>query len=274
MKSLRPTLPPVDVLAPGTAKTKTGRLWVYLRDERHHAGTAPPAVLYRYTPDRKGEHCRKELANFTGWLHADGYAGFARLYEIAGLKASDAALMHGPPRITEVGCWSHVRRGFFDEWSEHKSAIAKEALDRIGVLFDIERTIAGSRPEIRRAVRQRTARPKIDELGVWLDAQLAKIPGKSDLAKAIRYARWRWHALTRYLERWSPRNLEQCRRKQDPPGGFGPQELAVLRIGCRRYARCRVLYADRHRAHERHRARSLADQRHRPHRCASDQPSG
>ena len=191
---------PVDVLAPGTGKTNTGRFWVYLRDERNHAGSAPPAVLYRYTPDRKGEHCRKELANFTGWLQADGYAGFGRLYEIAGLKSSDAVLMHGPPRVAEVGCWSHVRRGFFDEWSEHKSAIAKEALDRIGALFDIERPIAGSPPDIRRAVRQRTARPKIDELAIWLDAQLAKIPGKSDLAKAIRYARWRWQALTRYLD--------------------------------------------------------------------------
>ena len=195
---------PVDVLAPGNGKTKTGRLWVYLRDERPHAGTTPPAVLYRYTPDRKGEHCRAELANFTGWLHADGYAGFARLYEIAGMKASDAALVHGPPRMAEVGCWSHVRRGFFDEWSEHKSAIAKEALDRIGALFDIERPIAGSPPDIRVAVRQRTAKPKIDELAIWLDDQLAKIPGKSDLAKAIRYARWRWHALTHQQRSASP----------------------------------------------------------------------
>ncbi len=191
---------PVDVLAPGTGKTKTGRFWVYLRDERPHAGTAPPAVLYRYTPDRKGEHCRAELANFTGWLHADGYAGFGRLYEIGAMKSSDAALVHGPPRVAEVGCWSHVRRGFFDEYVEHKGAIAKEALDRIGALFDIERPIAGSPPDIRRAVRQRTARPKIDELAIWLEAQLQKIPGKSDLAKAIRYARSRWQALTRYLD--------------------------------------------------------------------------
>jgi transposase len=191
---------PVKVLAPGTGKTVTGRFWVYLRDERAHAGTAPPAVLYRYTPDRKGEHCRKELANFTGWLHADGYAGFARLYEIAGMKSSDAALMHGPPRVAEVSCWSHVRRGFFDAWSEHKSTLAKAALDRIGALFDIERPIAGSPPDIRRAVRQRTARPKIDELAIWLDAQLQKISGKSDLARAIRYARSRWVALTRYLD--------------------------------------------------------------------------
>ena len=191
---------PVDVLAPGAGKTKTGRLWVYLRDERPHAGTTPPAVLYRYTPDRKGEHCRAELANFTGWLHADGYSGFARLYEIGGVRTADASRLHGPPRVAEVACWSHVRRGFWDEWASHKSAIAKEALDRIGALFDIERTIAGHSADIRRAVRQRTARPKIDELATWLDAQLQKIPGKSDLAGAIRYARSRWVALTRYLD--------------------------------------------------------------------------
>ena len=190
---------PVDVLAPGTGKTKTGRLWVYLRDERPHGGTAPPAVLYRYTPDRKGEHCRKELASFVGYLHADGYSGFAKLYEIAGARSADA-LLQGPPRIAEVGCWSHVRRGFWDEWASHKSALAKEALDRIGFLFDIERTIAGHSADIRRAVRQRTARPKIDELGVWMDEQLQKIPGKSDLAGAIRYSRSRWDALSRYLD--------------------------------------------------------------------------
>ena len=197
---------PVGVLAPGTGKTKTGRLWIYLRDERPHggpcathaSGMTPPAVLYRYTPDRKGEHCRKELANFTGWLHADGYAGFAKLYEIAGV--ADAALLQGPPRVAEVGCWSHVRRGFFNEWTQHKSTIAKEALDRIGALFDIERPIAGHAADIRRAVRQRTARPRIDELATWLDAQLDKLPAKSDLAGAIRYARSRWGALTRYLD--------------------------------------------------------------------------
>ena len=186
---------PIPVLAPGAGKTKTGRLWVYLRDERPHAGTAPPAVLYRYTPDRKGEHCRKELADFTGALHADGYSGFDKLYRIP-----DAHLMQGPPRVAEVGCWSHVRRGFFDEWASHKSTIAKEALDRIGALFDIERPIKGQTPGIRRAVRQRTAKPKIDDLAVWLDAQLQKIPGKSNLAGAIRYARSRWTELTRYLD--------------------------------------------------------------------------
>ena len=217
---------PVDVLAPGTGKTKTGRLWVYLRDERPHAGNAPPAVLYRYTPDRKGEHCRAELANFTGWLHADSYAGFGRLYEIAGMRSSDATLLHGPPRVAEVGCWSHVRRGFFDEWAAHQSKIAKEAIDRIGALFDIERPIAGAPPDIRRAVRQRTARPRIDELATWLDEQLNKLPGKSDLAGAIRYARSRWHALTRYLDDGRLEISNNAAENQIRPAALG------RKIGC------------------------------------------
>ena len=182
---------PVPVLAPGAGKTKTGRQWVYLRDERPHAGPAPPAVLYRYTPDRKGERPRAHLAAFVGCLHADGYAGFGDLYEVEGV---------GPPRVAEVACWAHVRRKFFDEHKASDSPIAKEALVRIGALFDIERLIVGQEPERRRAVRQRTARPKVDALGTWLDAQLELIPGKSALAGAIRYARWRWGALTRYLD--------------------------------------------------------------------------
>src|SRR5271168_940859 len=100
---------PVPVLAPGNGKTKTGRFWVYLRDERPHAGAAPPAVLYRYTPDRKGEHCRAHLAAFAGRLHADGYSGFNELYE-----DKDARLAC----VTEVACWAHVRRKFYDV---HKS---------------------------------------------------------------------------------------------------------------------------------------------------------
>ena len=102
----------------------------------------------------------------------------------------------GGPRRTGT---AQVRRGFHDDYAAHKGAIAKEALDRIGALFDIERMIAGKPPDVRRDVRQRTARPKIDDLAIWLDAQLQEIPGKSDLAGAIRYARSRWNALNRYL---------------------------------------------------------------------------
>src|SRR6202035_2937850 len=88
---------PVPVLAPGTGKTKTGRLWVYLRDERTHGGRAPPAVVYRYSPDRKGEHPRAQLADFHGFLQGDGYSGFGALYETADGQ---------PARVTEGACWA------------------------------------------------------------------------------------------------------------------------------------------------------------------------
>jgi transposase len=131
--------------------------------------------------------------------HADGYAGFGRLYDIEG-AASQQLPLQGPPRMAEVACWAHARRYFFDEYKSNGSTIAKEALDRIGALFDIERLIAGAPAERRQSVRQRLAKPKIDELGTLLDAQLQRIPGKSDLAGAIRYARSRWSALGRYLD--------------------------------------------------------------------------
>jgi transposase len=179
---------PVKVLAPGHGKTKTGRFWVYLRDERPHLGLAPPAALYLYTPDRKGEHCRAHLATFSGHLHADGYAGFSGLYE----------RINGP--VVEIACWSHARRQFYDVHESNGSPIAKEALEKIGPLFDIERPIAGQPPLVRQQVRAELAKPKLDELATWLDAQLQRIPGRSALAGAIRYARYRWVELTRYID--------------------------------------------------------------------------
>lgn len=180
---------PVPVLAPGTGKTRTGRLWVYLRDERPHAGPAPPAVLYRYSPDRKGEHPRRHLARFRGYLHADGYAGFGPLYQ-----AEDGK----PAPVIEVFCWAHVRRKFHDLHLAG-SPLAKEVLDRIGGLFDIERAIAGLPPEMRRRIRQSRTVPLVEDLSAFLDATLPRLSGKSELAGAIRYARSRWPALTRYL---------------------------------------------------------------------------
>ena len=180
---------PVPVLAPGAGKTKTGRLWVYLRDERPHAGPAPPAVIYRYSADRKGEHPRRHLARFRGFLHADGYAGFGPLYQAGGGKAANVA---------EVFCWAHVRRKFHDLHLTG-SPLAKEALDRIGRLFDIERAANGLPPDMRRRIRQSRAVPLVEELAAFLDATLPKLSGKSELAGAIRYARSRWPALTQYL---------------------------------------------------------------------------
>jgi transposase len=180
---------PVPVLAPGAGKTKTGRLWVYLRDERPHAGPPPPAVIYRYSADRKGEHPRQHLARFRGFLHADGYAGFGPLYQASGGT---------PANVAEVFCWAHVRRKFHDVYLTG-SPLAKEALDRIGTLFDVERAAHGLPPDMRRRIRQSRAAPLIEELAAFLDATLPRLSGKSELAGAIRYARSRWVVLTRYL---------------------------------------------------------------------------
>lgn len=180
---------PVPVLAPGAGKTKTGRLWVYLRDERPHAGAAPAAVIYRYSADRKGENPRQHLARFRGLLHADGYAGFGPLYQASGGT---------PANVAEVFCWAHVRRKFHDLHLTG-SPLAKEALDRIGRLFDVERAAHGLPPDVRRHIRQSRAAPLVEQLAGFLDASLPRLSGKSELAGAIRYARSRWEVLTRYL---------------------------------------------------------------------------
>jgi transposase len=182
---------PAPTLDPGRGRTRTGRQWVYLRDERSHAGPAPPAVLYRYTPDRKGEHPRAHLRSFRGALHADGYAGFGKLYEADGGRA---------PRVVEVACWAHVRRKIYDLHLATGSPIAGDALGRIGALFEIERLIHGRPPEERRATRQARSRPLLDELVRFLEASLRRLPAKGELAAALRYARARWAALTRHLD--------------------------------------------------------------------------
>src|SRR5579872_4791442 len=178
---------PVPVLAPGNGKTRTGRLWSYLRDERAHGGTTPPAELYRYSPDRRGEHPRAHLAAFRGVLQADGYAGFDGLYR-------DAV-------IAEAACWAHVRRKFHDIYADtRQSPLAAEALQRIGELYAIEERLTGKPPDWRREVRRREALPLLDNLGAWLTATLRRVSGRSDIAGAIRYAQSRWAALTRFID--------------------------------------------------------------------------
>jgi transposase len=146
---------PVPVLAPGTGKTKTGRLWTYVRDERPFAGSRPPAALFFYSPDRKGAHPQAHLKDFRGVIHADGYAGFNELF--AG------------GRIVEAGCWAHVRRKFFDVHAATSSPIAKEALDRIGQLYAVEKIIRGSPPDRRLQQRQRQSKPIAEALAGWAE---------------------------------------------------------------------------------------------------------
>jgi len=181
---------PVPVLAPGRGQTKTGRLWVALRDERPWSGAAPPAAFYRYSPDRKGEHAEALLGKCRGFLHADAYAGFNGLYE------PDPKTKHA--RLIEVACWSHARRKIYDVHVATAAPLAKEALERIAELFAIEAAVNGRAPHERMAVRQSDAISRLAELKAFLETALNQISGKSTLARAIRYSLSRWDALTRY----------------------------------------------------------------------------
>lgn len=177
---------PVPVLAPGNGKTKTGRLWTYVRDDRPAGYSTAPAVWFTYSEDRKGEHPRRHLKDFKGALQADAYAGFHHLY--------------GDGAIYEVACWAHTRRKFHDIHVSHASPTTTEALARIGALYGIEEQIRGKPAELRRSVRQTHARPLLDELRQWMDKTLRSLSTKSATAEAIRYALSRWRALTRYVD--------------------------------------------------------------------------
>ncbi len=182
---------PVPVLSPGLGRTKTGRLWVLVRDERPWGSQVPPAAFYRYSADRKGVHAEALLASCRGFLHADGYAGFDKLYAALAPK--------GEPALIEVACWSHARRKFYDVHQATASPIALKALEQIAVLFAIEAAIRGRVPDDRAAARQEHAQPMLDGLRGFLDTSLARISGKSTLAKAIRYTLSRWTALTHFV---------------------------------------------------------------------------
>lgn len=181
---------PVPVLAPGLGKTRTGRLWVVVRDERPWDPTAPPAAFYRYSPDRKGEHAEVLLGSCRGFLHADAYAGFEKLYAPApGTNA---------PRLVEVACWAHARRYLYEVFDHTGSATAKAALETISDLFVIEREVKGRGSAERLAIRQERSVPILADLRQLFDDALARTSTKGKLGVAIRYSTTRWAALTRY----------------------------------------------------------------------------
>lgn len=177
---------PVPVLAAGNGQTKTGRLWTYVRDDRTSASGIPPAVWFAYTPDRKGIHPQTHLANFTGILQADAYAGFNLVYESG--------------RVTEAACWAHTRRKFHDLHVVHATATTTDALRRIAELYAIEEQIRGQPPDMRRQVRQQEALPRLIDFETWLRARLPSLSAKSDTTRAINYALNQWQALLLYCE--------------------------------------------------------------------------
>jgi hypothetical protein len=192
----------VPVLAAG--KTDTGRCWVYVRDDKPFGGAGPPAAMFYYSRNRRGEHPQAHLANYAGILQADAYDGYGKLYE--------ADRKPGP--IKEAACWVHARRPFFamadiEENARRRAAgkkeiplspIAIEVVRRIDALFEIERTINVKSAAERLAVRQKLSRPLVEDLQVYLREQIAKFSRGHDLAKAINYILKRWVAFTLFLE--------------------------------------------------------------------------
>ena len=161
----------------------TARIWTYVRDERPWATGDPPAAWYKFSTNREGKHPSGHLANYKGWIHADGYTGFNNLF--------------AKEDIHEMACMAHVRRKFVDIFQSQGSQIAEEAIRRIALLYAVEKAARGTSPEERMALRQRDAKPVFDDLEVWLDAQQNRISGKSELAKVIRYGLGRMRKLNR-----------------------------------------------------------------------------
>ena len=177
---------PVPVLAPGNGKTKTGRLWTYVRDDRPAGSLDAPAAWFAYSPNRRGEHSQQHLAKFQGILQADAFAGFDKLYK-NGL-------------IQEAPCMAHIRRKFYDLVEAHQSPIAIEAVERIAALYAIEKEIRGRPPQVRQEVRSEKARPLLDAMHAWLEESLTKLSSKSVTAAAIHYALNLWIAMVRYCD--------------------------------------------------------------------------
>jgi transposase len=192
----------VPVLAKG--KTATGRCWVYVRDDRPFGGRAPPAAVFHYSRDRSGAHPQAHLERWGGILQADAYGGLEQLYR--------SVRPSGP--ILEAACWSHSRRKFFEladiEAAARRKAqgktpqvispLALEAVQRIDVLFEIERAINGLSAEERRTVRQERSAPLVAEFEAWMQEHRARLSPGHDLAKAMNYMLKRWASFTRFLE--------------------------------------------------------------------------
>ncbi|MGY3238213.1 hypothetical protein ACVMAJ_005103 [Bradyrhizobium sp. USDA 4448] len=192
----------VPVLALG--KCDVARCWVYVKDDRPFGGSDPPAAMFYYSRDRRGEHPQAHLTNYSGILQADAFGGYTKLYEP----------QRSPGPIREAACWVHARRPFFamadlEENARRKAAgkqeivispVAMEIVRRIDALFEIERSINGQSADHRRAVRQAQSAPLVADLEAYMREQCAKLARGHDLAKAMNYMFKRWTSFTRFLD--------------------------------------------------------------------------
>lgn len=177
----------MPVLDPGRGRTKKGYAWAIARDDRPWGGADPPAVLFHYAPGRGAEHAKELLRGYRGILQCDGYGAYKTL----------AAAGDG---IALAFCWSHARRQFIELAKGKAAPIAQETLQRIAALYAIEAELRGKPADIRRAVRHERSRPLIDDLFAWFSAQIARLPGSSPTAQAIRYVLNHREGLVRFLD--------------------------------------------------------------------------
>lgn len=179
----------VPVLDPGRGRTKQGYFWAIARDDRPWGGNQPPAVVYSYAPGRGHIHANTLLGGYRGILQCDGYAAYKKL---VGPKQHQHA-------VTLVFCWSHVRRGFYDQAKGGTAPIATEALRRIAALYQIEARVRGKSQAERFALRQAESRPLVTDLRAWFEVQLGRLPARGPTTEAIRYALNHWDGLERFL---------------------------------------------------------------------------
>ncbi|MCW3477925.1 IS66 family transposase, partial [Limobrevibacterium gyesilva] len=162
----------------------------YVRDDKPFAGPAPPAAMFHYSPDRRGEHPQRHLSSYAGILQADAYAGFGELYH-PGRQLG---------RVLEAGCWAHGRRKLFDLAQLAKAPLAAEAVRRIDAIFDVERAINGLPAEQRVAVRRERVAPLVLELEAWMRAARTRMSRHAEVGRAMDYMLKRWDAFSRFLD--------------------------------------------------------------------------
>ena len=192
----------VPVLAKG--KTATGRLWTYVRDDQPFGGPEPPAAMFHYSRDRRGEHPSKHLAGYAGILQADAYAGFNDLYH-PGRKPGPVTEAGCPVSFADITPWdrcamAHGRRKLFDLARVARAPLAAEAVRRIDAIFDIERNINGLPAEQRLALRQTQVAPLVAGLETWMRAARGKMSRHAEVAKAMDYMLKRWDTFSRLLD--------------------------------------------------------------------------
>ena len=176
------------VLDPGRKKTKTGYFWALARDDRPWNGNDPPGVAFTYAPGRSGQYADQILQGFSGILQVDGYAGYNRL-----LKRHDQ-------NIQLAYCWAHARRKLHEVSRTGTTPIADEGLQQIAALYRVEKSIRGSAPTERLAVRKEHAQPIIDAFEIWLNANRARVSAKAPLGEALKYIAKYWGGLVLFLD--------------------------------------------------------------------------